>query len=223
MYRQSDPHGVPGREVELQDETPHELPTESDASPDGGSPPHRVLSVSPTDLKKACTPAAVFSGELHDRIALLVIDMQETFRSVGAPLLPRIRPLIDLCQSADHCETAMVIFTQHGHEPDATEEEDGELGRFWGRENLIRRGTPPWELMAEIKPNAKRILDKQRSAHARASKRGDTPNMAVVCENMHRLIDSRLFLPSLRPVSRRPSATTPSSTRTSTRSSRSLA
>ena len=64
--------------------------------------------------------------------------MQETFRSVGAPLLPQLLPLIQLCQSPDHCETSLVIFTQHGHEMSATEEEDGELGRFWGRENLIR-------------------------------------------------------------------------------------
>jgi isochorismate hydrolase len=93
---------------------------------------------SPTNLSEAASDALVFNGTLNDRIALLVIDMQEKFRSIAAPLVPRLLPLIQLCQSPDHCETSLVIFSQHGHPMNATEEEDGEMGRFWGRDNLIR-------------------------------------------------------------------------------------
>lgn len=103
--------------------------------PHAPPPPH--LAQSPTNLS-TLDSSVVFNGSLNDRIALLVIDMQEQFRSVAAPLLPKLLPLIRHCQSTDHCETALVIFTQHGHERDASEEEDGEMGRFWGRENIIR-------------------------------------------------------------------------------------
>jgi nicotinamidase-related amidase len=163
MHRKSPPssareHDDASKEVELKDETPHELPTEI---PSADSKPSHPPRLSPTDLKKAGTDAALFSGELHDRIALLVIDMQETYRPLAEPLLPRLLPLITLCQSSSHSETSMVVFTQHGHSMAATQEQDGELGRFWGRENLIRKGTEEWELMSEIKPYAKRVLSKR--------------------------------------------------------------
>lgn len=105
-------------------------------------------------LKSISSSSLIFDGvPLHGRIALLVLDLQEHFRRVSQTILSNLLPLIRLCQSPEHCETTIVIFTQHGHEINATEEEDGELGRRIGRENLIRYGNTPSYAMRPARNN----------------------------------------------------------------------
>jgi len=99
--------------------------------------------------------------ELRDRVALLVLDMQETFRGVAEPLLTNLIPLIQVCSSPDNADASVVIFTQHGHA--ARSEggaDDGELGRWWGADNLIRKNIHEWKLMKEMQPYARTVVHK---------------------------------------------------------------
>ena len=140
----------------------------------GFTHPHRLRPRrSPTQLSgdaSSSSSGRVFAGDsLKDRVALLILDMQEHFRPFAAPLLPHLLPLIRLASSPEMADAALVIFTQHGHAPRGQGEataaaavDDGALGRFWGADNLIRTGSHDWQLLPEIAPLAKRILPKQR-------------------------------------------------------------
>ncbi|XP_031501704.1 nicotinamidase 2-like [Nymphaea colorata] len=74
--------------------------------------------------------------------ALLVIDMQNYFAAMAAPIIPSIRAAIDCCRSAG----VPVIFTRHRHR---SPEDYGMLGEWWGGD-LIFDGTPESELMPEV-------------------------------------------------------------------------
>lgn len=86
--------------------------------------------------------------------ALLIIDMQEYFRSLAEPILPNIKKLIHCFRQAN----VPVIFTRHAHKnPD----EAGMLAKWW--EALIIDGTPEAEILPEIKPQpTEKIVYKNR-------------------------------------------------------------
>jgi nicotinamidase-related amidase len=87
--------------------------------------------------------------------ALLVIDMQEYFRSIVIPILPELTQLIHCCRNAN----VPVIFTHHAHKNPI--EDAGMLAKWW--EELIIDGTPQAEILSEIKllPTEK-IIHKNR-------------------------------------------------------------
>ncbi|KAL5983061.1 Nicotinamidase 2 [Asimina triloba] len=74
--------------------------------------------------------------------ALLVIDMQNYFASIAAPILPSIQATIRLCRAAE----IPVFFTRHAHRSPA---DHGMLGEWWDG-NLILDGTPESELLEEV-------------------------------------------------------------------------
>ncbi len=89
------------------------------------------------------------------RCALLVIDMQEHFRFTAAGILDNIAALVQACRKSN----MPVIFTRHGHRDTASD--GGMLGVWWS--DLIRCGSPAWELLPEIAPgDAGCIIDKKR-------------------------------------------------------------
>lgn len=67
--------------------------------------------------------------------ALLVIDMQEHFRTGAAErIVKRINCLIDACAARD----VPIFFTQHGHPKPVEEEKTNVLVHWWGAENSIK-------------------------------------------------------------------------------------
>ncbi len=87
--------------------------------------------------------------------ALVIIDMQEYFRGIAAPVLPNILLLINKWRDAG----LPLIFTQHGHKN--SDEDRGMLARWWG--DLIMEGTPSAEIMHELQPNSSgRVIRKDR-------------------------------------------------------------
>lgn len=89
------------------------------------------------------------------RCALLVIDMQEFFRAMAEPILPRVNNLVDACRAAG----VPVFFTRHGHRDLSVD--GGMLARWW--DTLAMRDTPDWQLMEglHVRPED-RVLDKDR-------------------------------------------------------------
>ncbi|XP_006847847.2 nicotinamidase 2 isoform X2 [Amborella trichopoda] len=88
------------------------------------------------------------------KAALLVIDMQNYFSGIAAPILPTIKATIDLCRS----QKIPVIFTRHGHKP--SKEDSGMLGEWWNND-LIINGTPESELLPEIgRKTSEKIVQK---------------------------------------------------------------
>jgi len=89
------------------------------------------------------------------RAALLVIDLQEYFRTVAAPILANVAGAIARCRAAG----VPVVYTRHGH--DDPVRDGGRLGEWWG--DLIVRGTPEFALLPEIAPcEGERIVEKSR-------------------------------------------------------------
>ena len=72
--------------------------------------------------------------------ALLVIDMQQYFAGIAAPVMNTVHRTVRACR--DH--GVLVMFTRHGHaDPDT---DGGALGRWWG--DLILEGTDDHRLMS---------------------------------------------------------------------------
>ncbi|XP_058097888.1 nicotinamidase 2-like [Magnolia sinica] len=74
--------------------------------------------------------------------ALLVIDMQNYFTSISAPILPALKNTIHLCRTTE----IPVLFTRHAHQSPA---DYGMLAEWWNND-LILDGTTESELMQEI-------------------------------------------------------------------------
>lgn len=74
--------------------------------------------------------------------ALLVIDMQNYFSSMGHPILPNLLSTIHLCRRA----SIPVFFTRHSHK---SPDDHSMLGEWWNGD-LIIDGTVEAELMAEL-------------------------------------------------------------------------
>ncbi|MHC4339118.1 MAG: isochorismatase family protein [Planctomycetota bacterium] len=79
-----------------------------------------------------------------DHAALLVIDMQEYFRSIAEPVLPSVAALLGRLRERG----VPVLFTQHGHDEPA--QDGGMLFEWWDEHILV--GTPEWQLLSEIAP-----------------------------------------------------------------------
>ena len=78
------------------------------------------------------------------KLALLVIDMQEHFRDIGAAIVPELNSTIKECRA----KQIPVIFTQHGHKH--VELDSGVLGKFWGYRNMIQYKSQDWKLLPEL-------------------------------------------------------------------------
>ena len=87
--------------------------------------------------------------------ALLVIDMQQFFCPVAAPIMGNVLSTIDTCRSAG----MGIIFTRHGHRD--VDLDGGMLSQWWG--DCIEYGTSEWELIKELCPaETDDVLDKNR-------------------------------------------------------------
>ena len=76
--------------------------------------------------------------------ALLLIDLQEYFRPLAEPLVPRIAPLLERSRSAGR----PVLYTRHGHAD--PEVDGGLLGEWWS--DLIVADSPEAEILPELAP-----------------------------------------------------------------------
>lgn len=81
-----------------------------------------------------------------DNAVLLVIDVQERFRYAVEPVLDNIVSLIRCCRERG----IKVIFTRHGHHDPI--DANCMMSVWWG--GLAKYGTPEWELLEELHPNA---------------------------------------------------------------------
>jgi len=89
------------------------------------------------------------------RCALLVIDMQQYFFSIAAPILGNVLSIIEACRSVD----IRTIFTRHGHKN--ISEDGGMLVAWWG--DLVEYGSKDWELINALKPSdTDGVIDKNR-------------------------------------------------------------
>lgn len=73
---------------------------------------------------------------------LLVVDMQEHFRKIAAPILGPITRTIETCRQAG----IPVVFTQHRHHGP---KDEGMLREWWGQD-LVMAGTHAAELLPEV-------------------------------------------------------------------------
>ncbi|MDO9528092.1 MAG: isochorismatase family protein [Syntrophales bacterium] len=90
-----------------------------------------------------------------EKAALLVIDVQEYFRTMVEPIMKNLLALIETGRE----KGVKIFFTRHGHfQPD---KDGGMLGKWWG--DLIEYGSPEWELLGELNPSEKEpVIDKNR-------------------------------------------------------------
>ena len=90
-----------------------------------------------------------------DRCALLVIDMQQYFLSMAAPILGNVMSVIKACKS----KGVKIIFSRHGHRD--ISKDGGMLKKWWG--DLIDYGSKDWKLIDSLKPtDTDVIVDKNR-------------------------------------------------------------
>lgn len=79
--------------------------------------------------------------------ALLIIDMQEFFRTMTTSALPHILALADYFQQRN----LPIICTQHGHsKEELTPPFSNQLVKKWGPDGSIKIDSEDWELMTEI-------------------------------------------------------------------------
>ncbi|KAL6040667.1 Isochorismatase domain-containing protein [Balamuthia mandrillaris] len=95
------------------------------------------------------------------KCALLVIDVQESFKALLEPVFPNICRLIR--RFAQQGEAARLVFTRHGH--DVSSDSGCMLQEWWG--SLIERGSPKWQF---YEPLAALLRDEEEKA-LKASKR----------------------------------------------------
>ena len=90
-----------------------------------------------------------------DRCALLVIDMQQYFLSMAAPILGNVMSVIKACKS----KGVKIIFSRHGHRD--ISKDGGMLKKWWG--DLIDYGSKDWKLIDFLKPTGTDVIvDKNR-------------------------------------------------------------
>ena len=90
-----------------------------------------------------------------DRCALLVIDMQQYFLSIAAPIIGNVLSIVEACRS----KGVETIFTRHGHRD--VSEDGGMLAEWWG--DLIEHGSKDWELINSLaSTDTHGIIDKNR-------------------------------------------------------------
>ncbi len=87
------------------------------------------------------------------KTALLVVDMQEYFRSIAEPIIKNIISLTEVCLK----KGVNVFYTRHGHR----NKNDGSmLSRWWG--DLIIYGSDEWKLIDKLNAPPESIIDKNR-------------------------------------------------------------
>jgi isochorismate hydrolase len=87
--------------------------------------------------------------------ALLVIDMQQYFQEVAAPIIDNVLGLIEECRR----KAIKTAFTRHGHHDPKLD--GGMLAQWWG--DLIMYRTEEWNLISKLNPRADEpIFDKNR-------------------------------------------------------------
>lgn len=87
------------------------------------------------------------------RTALLVVDMQEYFRSIAEPIIENIISLTEVCRR----KGVNVFYTRHGHR----NKNDGSmLSKWWG--DLIMYGSEDWKLIDALHSAPENIIDKSR-------------------------------------------------------------
>ena len=90
-----------------------------------------------------------------DRCGLLVIDMQQYFLSIAAPILGNVLSLVEACRS----KGIEILFTRHGHRD--ISEDGGMLAEWWG--DLIAYGSKDWELINALEAaDTGGMIDKNR-------------------------------------------------------------
>jgi isochorismate hydrolase len=104
-------------------------------------------------------PSPVFQNRQFqlnpEKCALLIIDMQEFFRGIAAPVVSNVKKIIDYCQHKD----LKIIYTRHGHRD--INVDGGMLAVWW--DSYARYGSPEWEIIKEFSPRENDILiDKNR-------------------------------------------------------------
>jgi hypothetical protein len=72
---------------------------------------------------------------------LLVVDAQEYFRAIAAPILPALQSTIAVCRRA----RIPVVFTAHSHKDPS---DHAMLGEWWP--SLLLHGTPQAQLLPEV-------------------------------------------------------------------------
>ena len=114
----------------------------------------RVLRVAGTEVLEILRVWGLVMAKSYEKYAirdrapdpkkavLLVIDMQEYFRGMAAPILPAIRRTIELARGAQ----MPVIYTQHLHKGPS---DYGMLYEWWNG-NVIEAGYPEVQLMPEV-------------------------------------------------------------------------
>lgn len=116
--------------------------------------PHRSLVFITPDLDLTARNSSVEKIDKH-HCALLVIDMQEYFRSIATPILPNVARLVKWCRD----QRIPVIFTRHAHQDPA--QDGGMLARWW--EDLIIDGTKDAQILSEVLPlRGEKIVPKKR-------------------------------------------------------------
>uniref|UniRef100_A0A1D1YVS0 Peroxyureidoacrylate/ureidoacrylate amidohydrolase RutB n=1 Tax=Anthurium amnicola TaxID=1678845 RepID=A0A1D1YVS0_9ARAE len=82
------------------------------------------------------------------KTALLIIDMQECFRSDAVAVIQNIQSIVKIC----HDNNVPVFWTQHTHRN--IEFDGGPLGRRWGGEMLKTMiwGSEGWKIVKELQP-----------------------------------------------------------------------
>lgn len=90
-----------------------------------------------------------------EKTAILVIDVQEYFRTMVEPIMENILALIETGRK----KGVKILFTRHGHSDPSSD--GGMLGKWWG--DLIECGTPGWELIGELNLSENEpVIDKNR-------------------------------------------------------------
>ncbi|CAG8504940.1 11254_t:CDS:2 [Scutellospora calospora] len=81
-----------------------------------------------------------------EKAALLVIDMQEFFRSdVVDKIIPNVKSIVLTC----HKKGIPVLWTQHGHMN--VELDGGALARWWkNKDEMLMRGSEKWQIFKEL-------------------------------------------------------------------------
>ena len=96
--------------------------------------------------------------------ALVIIDMQEHFRSCAVPLVPRLAHLA----SSARATGVPVIWTQHGHPDPAADASHSNLVRWWGPDDSIELGSPAWQLLPGLGVDGQTdtVIDEKRTYDA---------------------------------------------------------
>jgi len=90
-----------------------------------------------------------------DKCALFVIDMQEYFRPLAAPILENVGSVIAACRTGG----MSIICSRHGHKDPAAD--GGMLAKWWG--DLIHYGSAEWEILSQLPlADTDVIVDKNR-------------------------------------------------------------